>query len=224
MESMSVYFKNDTDLITVYRVFENGEEDSKTMNLTDFVSALTDSIGKTCFTELGEIPFGYFRGSINPCDTSSFKVAVIIPQDKRILSYYNEDHLVPFPELLFLFNVKSGWVNKSYAYSLVSSKNRKIVAHYPYGNVYDDGRICWGLNHLPRVENMKGIEHIVDLFFGSETNDHLYAAGTNIIKREEFFNQRGLILAAEGRKRFPAKWLKSYHLLLNEVTDGFFNS
>lgn len=32
MESMSVYFKNDTDLITVYRVFENGEEDSKTMN------------------------------------------------------------------------------------------------------------------------------------------------------------------------------------------------
>ncbi len=222
MESMSVYFRSDTDLVTVNRAFKNGDEDSKTMYLLDFVNALTNSVGKTCYTELGEMPYGYFRGSINPSDTSNFKVAVIIPQDKRILTYFGEEHLVPFPELLFQFTVKSGRIKDSYVYSLVSSKGSRKVAHFPYGNVYDDGRICWGTNILPRVENMKAIERIVDLFFGSETNDDLYTVGRNIIKREQFFNQRGLILAAEGRKKFPSRWLKLYNLLLNDVVDVFF--
>lgn len=222
MESMSVHFKKDIDLVTVCRVFKNGDEDNKTMSLLDFVNALTSSLENVCYTDLGELPFGYYRGSISPTNAATFKVAVTIPQDKRILSYYGEEHLVPFPELLFMFKVKSGKITDSRVYSVINSKSSRKVAHYPYGNVYNDASICWGSNVLPRVENMKGIERIIDLFFGSETNDHLYTAGRNIIKRDQFYNQRGLILAAEGRKIFPVKWLISKEYSLIEVVNNYF--
>lgn len=218
---MNIRIKSDCEFVDISRSFEDGSVAGKKVLMTDLVAIINNSLASNSHMPIGQLPYGYYNGSINPFDSSSFKVALIMPGEKRILTYYQEEHLVPYPDLLFLFAAVRGKVNISKVFSIVNKGKQRLAARYPYGNVYEDGKICWGSNGLPTVYEMKGVEQVLSLFFGSLTNDDLYAAGTCVIKKKEFLNQRGLILKAEKEQKFPEKWLISTGYTVDEMVKSF---
>ena len=56
---------------------------------------------------------------------------------------------VVFPDLAFLFKVREGMVSASFCFALKRDESGMIgpasrLCYYPFGNVYDNGKICWG--------------------------------------------------------------------------------
>jgi hypothetical protein len=58
--------------------------------------------------------------------------------------------------------------------TLLTGSNNDMLYHMPFGNVYNDGRICWGGNRFPKDHTYRsaGIG-LIDLFFGSVFNGHI---------------------------------------------------
>lgn len=223
LENVSIYMDRLSEYVRINRSFTDGSQDLKHILLPELIKMLNGTMQGTGNVLIGEIPYGYYKGAINPCDISTFQVAIIMPAEKRVLNYFEDEHIVPFPELLFLFRAEGGRIISSKLYSIIQSRGQKMIAAYPFGNVFDNGNICWGTNRLPEVSNMKEVEQILSLFFAAVTNDHLYSAGSNVIKKEEFYNQRGLILALKKKQKFPVGWLKSYHESVEETVNMFIN-
>ena len=98
---MVIELVNGTDLAKVTRKFNS--EDIKWISLLDMVRILEDSTVGESYMEIGELPFGYVRGAKDVMDPSTFLIVLKYPAEKRILTYYDEEMLVPFPELLFEF-------------------------------------------------------------------------------------------------------------------------
>ena len=48
------------------------------------------------------------------------------------------------------------------------------LCYYPFGNVYDNGKICWGNTVFPKMTSIKDAEKLIQAFFDAETNNDLY--------------------------------------------------
>lgn len=216
-----------TDFVKVTRNFVDKNTDEKWIPMSDMLTLLMNSTTGNRYVEIGELPFGYIRGAKDVGTMDTFLVALKLPPEKRLLIYYDEDYLVPFPELLFEVAVKNGKVQSSKVFSILHKQGKDLMASYPFGNVYADGRICWGTNNLPAISEMKQTELILGMFFGASTNNDLYpGGGGNALLKEAFTNQKGLILELVKRNKFPEKWLitKSPMRTLEEEIEMFFNT
>lgn len=220
---MVIELVNGTDLAKVTRKFTDNSEDIKWISLLDMVRILEDSTVGESYMEIGELPFGYVRGAKDVMDPSTFLIVLKYPAEKRILTYYDEEMLVPFPELLFEFMVTKGKIMMSNVFAIIHEQGKDFLANYPFGNVHAGGAVCWGRNVLPVINNMKEIELVIGLFFGSITNNDLYTVGMNVKKTKGFVNQKGLLLALEGKVTFPQKWLVKWmdRTVSDEITCFF---
>lgn len=215
-----------TDFVKVTRNFVDKNTDEKWIPMSDMLTLLMNSTTGNHYVEIGELPFGYIRGAKDASTMDTFLVALKLPPEKRLLIYYDDEYLVPFPELLFEFAVKNGKVQSSKVFSILHKRGKNLMASYPFGNVYSDGTICWGTNILPAISEMKQTELILGMFFGASTNNDLYLGGSSALLKEVFMNQKGLILELVKRKKFPEKWLitKSPMRTLEEEMEMFFNT
>ena len=58
--------------------------------------------------------------------------------------------------------------------TLLTGNNNDMLYRMPFGNVYNDGRICWGFNRFPKEHTFRSAGvGLVDLFFGSVFNGHI---------------------------------------------------
>lgn len=222
LEKMKIEIRKGNDIAKVESFYDDGSRDERGLKYTDLVGILSESTAVSRYLNFGELPGGYLRGAVDIGNSSSFLVAIRLAPGKRILPFFGEEHIVPFPELLFLFKVTNGRPLKSEVYALVCKEGENVIAHYPFGNVYDSGSICWGRNTLPHLDSIKDTEKLIGLFFGSDTNNDLYSVGKNVIKKKEFMNQKGLILAAKKRKKYPDNWLIATRVTLKNKVEQFF--
>lgn len=90
-------------------------------------------------------------------------------------NYSPENLMVPFPYTLFFFSVNNRRVCNTMVYSL----DRKLgteedaLFYFPYGNVYDNGRVCWGRVELPEIGSPMALAGLVGLFFDAPFNGDL---------------------------------------------------
>lgn len=220
---LTIEIINDSALAKVSQEFTDNSKEEKWISLSDVVQILNNSKVGNSYLDLGELPFGYVRGARDVFDASTFLVVMIYPAEKRILTYYGEEMVIPYPELLFEFKVIGGRVVHSGVFSVIHESGEDYLANYPFGNVYGSGEICWGSNVLPNVRSMKDIELIVGLFFGAVTNNDLYRPGSNIKGLKKFTNQKGLLCALEKHEIFPLKWLVKRNKTVNEQVESFFS-
>lgn len=80
------------------------------------------------------------------------------------------------------------------------------LCYYPFGNVYDNGKICWGNTVFPKMTSIKDAEKLIQAFFDAETNNDLYQ--NRIAEHPEFKEQSGLLETLKEMEVFPQKWLK----------------
>lgn len=166
---------------------------------------------------VGQLPIGYLDGVIG---LESFICAVTVEGGIKPLQYYNDNYMIPFPKLLFIAKCSKGILKSSAVYAI---KDEKVTGdsklfHYPYGNVYDKGAICWGSNTIHDVFHLKDMERIISLFFGSSTNDDLWKVGVNVIVKDNSqILQRGLLEYLKGQEQFPEEMLVTYGLTVHDV-------
>lgn len=182
---------------------DSGMAEQKTVRLSEFKGILDLSHdSKSDMIPIGALPKGYYDGLITADDKTSFVMTICVASNKRHINYYNELFYIPFPSLMFKFQVKKGHVIVSEVFSLdtdLPSETSKLY-HYPFGNVYEDGKICWGSNVLKPVLYKKDLDDLIALFFCSGTNDDLFRSNT-------FSTQRAFLTHLKEKEKFPKKLL-----------------
>jgi len=182
--------------VTVH--YEGGRVESYSVKDVDVVEVFNVCY-KPDASRLGQLPDGYVDALY--VDSENFKVCIEVPAGIRNITYYGDVFFIPFPALLFRLTVSKGKIVSS---KVVAELNGYCYC-YPFGNVYTDGRICWGSTALPKITCLSDVNQVIQLFFGSETNNDLYSAGRNVPNKKQYVNQRGLFEFLEKKLKFPKR-------------------
>ena len=165
--------------------FGDGSAVQKTVTMADFIRAMStiEAEQERCL-EIGQIPNGFYDGVLIQNKEQSFDVII---------------------------TVREGMVSASFCFALKRDESGMIgpasrLCYYPFGNVYDNGKICWGNTVFPKMTSIKDAEKLIQAFFDAETNNDLYQ--NRIAEHPEFKEQSGLLETLKEMEVFPQKWLK----------------
>lgn len=188
----------------------DNQVEKKIIKVKDFVDALTTSVKQNGeFFRVGKMPYGYYDSMFSNLEENSFKCVIIIPKGKQIVQYKDITLSIPFPSLVFYFEVKNGNVTISSCYAIKDEipNDRSPLYRYPFGNVYKSGSICWGANHLKDISNIKELEYIITLFYCLPTNNDLYSCGTSVAVNDITLNLHGFYTKLQEMSCFPENLL-----------------
>ena len=226
IRSIKCELRPNCDTVLAAIIYENGMIKERRLTSLDFVDMLNGSIvAKTEYRELGRLP----NGLLNVWTTErndTFIAKYHVPSGIRPLNYHGMPFVIHFPDIVFYLMVREGHLTISYVFAIRSDADPQQddceLYHYPFGNVYDSGRICWGTNHLEQVSTIAESENYLLTFFGSETNDDLYYPGRSVaVGPNNFFvNQRGLLETVAG-KEFDDAWLMPVNTTVRTFEDDF---
>lgn len=195
---------------------QNGKEVKKTISINDYrriCSELNVAEGQKV-RRVGELPAGFYDGGVNE---DVYEAIIKLPGGKRPLFYHAKEYFLPFPDVVFYFKATSTSGNVTSSKVWFLDREEKLFK-YPYGNVYQDGSICWGGNVLPRIRCLKDFEKLVTLFFSAATNEHLYKETEALIDgKKVVLMQRELIDYVSKKEDFPMDLLVPYGRSIKEL-------
>lgn len=211
MEITAIMSSERTDEVTCIIKKGDGEEIRKVISYEDYAKSVIGVLGEDRVCRVGQLPRGFVDGGANE---RCIEALISVPAGKRRFSYLGEEYLIPFPEIFFHFLADSDGTVKG---TKCACKMGDDLYHYPFGNVYEEGRICWGGNVLPKVNCLKQFDLLVELFFSATTNNDLYS-GPVVMKEGKAYrlSQRELIEHLQGVNEFPKEWLRPLNLPINE--------
>lgn len=155
---------------------EHGMLTEKTLAMDDYISLLTGSTFQKMskMLRIGTLPEHYYDGSLSAND-DGFRVILHYPACKRAISFGGKHWFVPFPNLIFFFQVKNGAVTQKYCFAVPTADitSETPLFRYPFGNVGSDGGICFG-NISLKIGSIQHIEEACNAFFESVTNNDYY--------------------------------------------------
>lgn len=182
----------------------------KTVSYEDFLTIVNESLTTDKIIKIGKLPAGFYDGVIDS-DQMGFACLIVVPGGIKPLNYYDQTFMVPYPSLIFILKVRMGVLKKSKVFALTSDNvsDKTQLYHFPYGNVYENGEICWGQNVIKGIKKLRDTERIISTFFGCETNDDLWDNGkyVNAPVGDPCKIQRGLLEYLNGKEKFPTTML-----------------
>lgn len=219
MEMLAKITGDATNLVEVEITTDDYVVQRKTVSYNDFVASLSaSSVRSEDYITLGAMPQGYYSGKISAANEYNFECVVIVPEGNRCLMYYETAMIIPFPEIVFKFTVIQGNLTMSYCFAHIQGDDN--LYRYPFGNVYPDGKICWGRTKIPAIDRLCDLDKVVELFFGSKTNDDLFSPGDNVKKNERTITQRGLVTSLNSStEEFPKELLVQSKMLLSMLAN-----
>ena len=191
--------------------FGDGSAVQKTVTMADFIRAMStiEAEQERCVA-IGPVPKGFYDGALIQNKEQSFDVLITVSEHLGVIYLFGVPKQVVFPDLVFLFQVREGKLSTSFCFALKQDASGMIgpasrLCYYPFGNVYDDGKICRGNTLFPKVATIKDTEKLIQAFFDAETNNDLYH--NRIADHPEFREQSGLLEALKEMEVFPQEWL-----------------
>ena len=157
---------------------------------------------------LGKMPFGYVDAFIS--SEGTYTVAVLYPKKKRGVLYYEDTYYVPYPNVLYIYSVKNGILQSKKCFAVKDADLQKGISKgtplyaFPFGNVSQEGSMCYGSIKYPDLRRLSSIDELVALFLNGQVNDDLYSAkrcSTQHCKQFELYRY------LETKKTFPDKIL-----------------
>jgi hypothetical protein len=132
-------------------------------------------------------------------------------QPHRRTAYYHEAVIedVPFPRLIFGFELMQREGKYDITKVMLGALEDQCLLNedsevyfYPYTNVQNDFKVCWGGSQLPSLDRVSQLTTIPELFFNSPNSDCYYSSAnaSNLPYRE-------LVEKLKGRE-FPDEFLK----------------
>jgi len=129
---------------------------------------------------------------------------VMLEREKCIRPYnhFGQVEMVGYPKLIFAYKIANKRIITSAVVAVTDEfiTERSPVYHFPYANVFNNGRICTGNYHYPEIESLTGLNFLPEDFYLIEHTHEKNAAGEVI--RE--------ILDQMKDKPFDDKLLKFY--------------
>lgn len=158
----------------------------------------------------------------------------IKPQMRRLWVLEKRECDVPLPGCLMMLTVLTTETNKRvtgsylYSYKDVVITPQTQLYMFPYGNVFGDGRICWGSVPIPPTPHLYQMGVIPDTFLNTHFNGHL--AGSIINPFRELANdhdetatngcQLAIHLATNNITQFPYDVLRSSQYTVKTLLKG----
>lgn len=144
-------------------------------------------------------------------DEKNYRIAIYVPGDVRPTIFLKKEKplMIPFPNLIFYFDIKNGTKRQSYVFSVKEEfaglKDETKLYNFPYGNVSPgSGNICWGGNTLGTINAPLLLEKMIGLFFDAPMNTDLYQPG---ISSKEDLPLELLLTTVNGEDRFDKELL-----------------
>lgn len=181
---------------------DEGLETLKTVSLGDFVRLFDKSLVPVIEEEYSTMTLPKGATKVAQASDDTFRVNVVYEAERRQLVFGKVIYHVPFPRLIFSFDVKKGKAVGKRCFALKPNSNE--LYRYPFGNVSADGSICFGSIDLGAVTGGHCIDRIVDDFFHGVTNNDYYKAGETISPN---FSQQQLLEKLKNMDTFPTEWL-----------------
>lgn len=192
--------------VTLQVESDDGEVKKKVISFRTYVEYINSIATENNGIRLGRMPRGFFDGSI--VDNKNYKVVVVIPKQRTPLFYSDTHFEVPYPDLAFFYQVEKGKVTYSKVFALKTVTEESMLYHYPYTNVYDDGRICWGCNHLPECNSLADVDMLTSLFFSAKCNDDLFTPRKMLRNCDMYTgNVRAYLQKVSENDAFPEEFL-----------------
>ena len=214
MKLTAVFKEQEPNAVTVTTENAEGKGTQRVISPQQLIDILLNATDEEkILPRIGRIPDGFYDGH-SDSRRGVHEAIMYVPAGVRPLLFGSSAaHLIiPFPALVFYFRTKMGKVTISRVFAAKDEKltdNTKLY-HYPFGNVYDDGKICWGGNVLPDIKRLSDFEKVVELFLGAGTNNDLYRNVGGV-------TQEQLLMKLKGKKSFPNKWLVPHDLTVNKL-------
>ena len=161
--------------------YAGGAQRSRKMHLADLVALLknaTDNDVVDFKTNRFKVPKELVE--LSYVDKNNFHGLFLIPGQVFFVTYCDKKYPVPYPSLLFSIRVVNGKVNKTNVFAVKETDKDRldentVLYNFPFGNVYQDGSICWGGNKLPQIDGLSEVlKGVIHLFYSAETNADLW--------------------------------------------------
>ena len=134
-----------------------------------------------------------------------------IPGEVRCMKIAGEKIMIPYPSLIFAIKAKDGCRKVSYCFAVKEKKiddirmDTKLFA-YPFGNVQpSDGKICWGSNILPPLNDFKNLQGAITIFYSSASNSDYVRPGKSY--SASYGNYMQFLKGLTELEKFPVKAL-----------------
>ena len=143
----------------------------------------------------------------------------VTPTKQRTISYAGvptRQFLVNLPPMLYAVCMTGGRFSNAKIYIINPVQVNKLsitgtnntLATFPYGNVYSDGRVCWGSTKVSEITRPQDVE---EAFFGSTFNGDLwYMGGSGGLP--------AMVEATKGVLTLPSSFPKSVAGVAAEIT------
>ena len=156
---------------------ENDTVIEKRVSVETYLSLLDGHVREQeRFVTIPRLSDNVLAAQIGVEDKSSFSSLSAYKAENRAFAIAGEFFRLPFPALLMYVRGHKG-VRQGvsiYAHDTDSPTDESQLYHYPFGNVYDDGRVCMGNIVSDGLSDLSTVDKVFDDFICGVTNEHLY--------------------------------------------------
>lgn len=189
--------ENDPNHASVTMV-DGSVKKNKYVDIENLVDALEEHLNVYEDTvRTGPMPRGFVDSNFD-YRTLTGRVAVYMPAAVRRMNFNGEKAMIPFPNIVLIYEFKNGVHNATQAFSVKEDHIEKVrsttkLYNYPFGNVSPGGgHVCWGSNEHEKLNAIADINIFTDKFLNSLTNQDLYQVGISNSSQKilpEFLNE-----------------------------------
>lgn len=195
------------------------KKEDRIVNKNVSLDSLVSCLAANYKISTGILPRGtrFFSGS-----STNYRIGIEIPRNIRTLRYVKNgvfEYNIPFPVCFVIFSIENNIVFSTEVFSLrnpITSEDDYLY-HFPFGNVYKEGKVCWGGVKVPTINSPFELLSLVGLFFNSEYNGDLigsYSFNSNADMQIEQSFVKTLFDALNNKEVFPNNILRKteYHI------------
>lgn len=223
---MTITLNADNTDATVSIVHPNGRVTEKCISVEDLMAALAQR--HTLSTGILPSNTRFFKGDPNnytivieaPAKVRRFLLQSNTQRYEQGEDYQPRELMVPFPNCLFCFYVNRRRIQNTIVLSMPTrlGSETDTLNRFPFGNTYDDGRVCWGQVRLPDITTPMSLVGVVASFFDAPFNGDLtdsdpfrVPSGVNVSNFWELVNH------LEGATSFPQNMLRSAGITFRQM-------
>lgn len=187
----------------------------KDVSLEDYKRIINGSVQEvTTWVDVPKVPSQIYDFQISSKgEADGYRVIIHVKEGMKPFSYAGDIMRIPFPGIVFYLEIIKGDIREKKVYAVkdeILCPDTELY-HYPFGNVYDDGRICMG-NISVNIPTIQDSLKFVDAFFEGRTNSDLSRN-----KNTMGYTQGELLTKVRGKETYPKELLLSLNKKLNNL-------
>ena len=145
--------------------------------------AINSSYASKDFLNSGFLPDNCLHVSMNSIERH---IVFWNPELRADMVYYETEYPdCPIPRLVFGVRMLENGKMADCSIGVVADEvptPDTVMYHYPFSNVYPDGKVCTGNNVLPRYKKLAALRHFPRYLLGLPDNDDMYDREKNRLK------------------------------------------